>query len=278
MREPGIHITKSTFVYLLDKYGIQLTSRQLAAFLRSARDYAIPHRGFVVNQRQAKKIKSRTSSPLKDANSLANIIYMVRIKLKHFGITKIKQGDREWAEVGALVPLVNEFCTIHQLKKAEGYRAFVETGFEILGSNKKDRMAHCVSWFKNKASWINARYEVKREISQDPSPEDTRAIYDIYLSKIYEKTGMMSVNYTDPKDYVHFIRAKNLAYEVGVNYEDFVQAQFEALDFCNGIPNPEDLYSDKGYSRLVKYMSKHHYTLKPGKSKLKADVWDQFKK
>lgn len=278
MREPGIHISKSTFIYLLDKYHINLTKSQVDSFFKSAREYAIPHRGFIVNPSQAKKVKSRTSSPLKDANMLANTLYMVRVKLKHFGISKVKQGDPEWVEIGSLVPIVNEFCKIHQLTKKEGYIAYIETGFEILGSNKKDRMAHCVSWLKNKASWINSRYEVKQEIAKDDSPEETKVIYDIYISQIYEKTGMISVNYSEPKDYVHFIRARKLADEIGIEYSDFIQAQFEALEFCNGIPNPEDLYGDKGYNRLVKYMSKHNYTVKPGKSKLNQSIWDEFKK
>lgn len=279
MREPSLHIGYSTFIYLLEKYGVNMTKTQVKKFMQEARGYAIPHRGFVVQPSQAKKVEARTSSPLRDANLLANTIYLVRTKLNHFGISKIKQSDQQWSEIVQLVPLVNEFCDLHKLTKKAGYIKFVETGFEILSSSKsKANLAHCTSWLKNKASWINARYEVNQEISSDPSPQDTQIVYDLYVSHIFEKTGMVSVNYKEPKEYVNFVRAKKLADDIGISYEAYIDAQFEALDFCNGIPNLEDLYGEKGYTRVVRYVSKHGYVIKENKSNLNQNIWDQFKK
>ena len=59
------------------------------------------------------------------------------------------------------------------------------------------------------------------------------------------------------------------------DYETYIEAQFEALSFCNGIPKIEDLYGDKANQRLLTYVPKYNIPLKT--HKVEEDVWNKFK-
>ena len=83
-----------------------------------ARGYSLDHRSvFTNNKKQAQKVTNRTSSSIKDTNLLADIIYSSRIKLKHVGVTKIKQTDNQWVQLKQLVPIIEEFCSNIILRK-----------------------------------------------------------------------------------------------------------------------------------------------------------------
>ena len=66
------------------------------------------------NKKNQKILSRRTQSTVGNANMLADIIYSVRIKLKHVGVTKIKQTDNQWAQIRELVPIIDEFCSYYK--------------------------------------------------------------------------------------------------------------------------------------------------------------------
>ena len=129
-----------------------------------------------------------------------------------------------------------------------------------------------------KVDWILNKFESDKLLAEDEFPEETTKMHDIYVSLIAEKTGIWNNYKGDPLQYVNFYWAKQLANQLNVDYETFIEAQFNALDFCNGIPKLEDLGNDKAKQRLTQYLSKNGLEVKEESKMVSDDVWKDFKK
>lgn len=79
------------------------------------------------------------------------------------------------------------------------------------------------------------------------------------------------------EEYIHFYNAKLLADSLGIDYETYIEAQFNALAFCNGIPKIQDLYGEKAQQRLLKYMSENNLSLSVKPSQSSKVDWSKFK-
>lgn len=277
MREPSIHITFTKFKEIWNQVdGRKLSNKTLLEIFKMARGYSLDHRSvFTNNKKQAKKVTNRTSASISDTNLLADIIYSSRIQLKHVGVTKIKQTDSQWMQLKQLVPVVNEFCERYNLKKRQGYIIFVDTALGLMGTSKRANYAFAASWMLKQVDWIINKYEAETELLLDNHHQETKYVHDLYCSTVAEMTGLSNNYVRDSLQYVNFKRARENADEKGVDYETYIEAQFEALSFCNGIPKIEDLYGDKANQRLLTYVSKYNIPLKT--HKVEEDIWSKFK-
>ena len=280
MREPSIHITISKLQELLGKHfpvSVKELNKVTKAIATEARRYAIDTRSIqTLTQKVEKAVSSRTKSNFGDANLLADIIYSARVKLKHIGVTKIKQSDPQWAQVKQLVPTANEFCERYALDYREGYIQFVTTGLKLLSKSKKPNYNFCASWMNQRVDYILSMYEAEHLMDNDEHLQYSQEVCNIYTEEILARTGISERYTQDPLQFVNFIKARELADELGVDYETFIMAQFAALDFCKGIPRPEDLHSDKAKTRVIAYMSKHNIVAE-AKTSTKTD-WSKFKR
>lgn len=277
-REPSIHVTATKFNEMWEKLGgYKLSDDFIGKLFRMAKGYSLDHRSVLVkSQRDAKKVMPRVSSSNRDANLAADIIYSVRVKLKHVGVTKIKQTDNQWPKLKELVPIINDFCNNFGFKKREGYIAFIETGISLMGSTKRPNYGYAANWMISKADWILDKFETTKLINDDKYPQETQQVHDIYRNKILSMTGISNNYMNDPVEYVNFLKARETADRLGVDYETFIEAQFSALEFCNGIPKLEDLWNDKAVQRLTKYMSQNGLVLGTISNNDKS-LWDSFK-
>ena len=276
-REPGIHITKSVFKEIYQEvYGVIPNEVDIAYFFELARGYAIDHRSVLVKTKKSEKIISkRIGSSLGDANLLSDIIYATRVKMKHIGATKIKQSDNTWKFVKDLVPVVNEFCNRYNLSPREGYIKFVEIGLGMLSKNKRANYNYCAKWMLDRASLIDEEYSSYSQVKNDYDPEITRMIHDYYQNNVLSMTGIREDYKNNPATYSHFIKVREICDEMGLDPEVWVDAQFAALSFCNGIPKVEDLDSDKAKQRVINYVSQHD--IKPKTKQISNDTWASFK-
>lgn len=280
MRLPGIHISIDTFKEIINKLDINISDKQIMDIFKMARGYSFDHRSVIINQNKklTNQVVSRVKSSTRDANLLADIIYSVRTKMKHVGVFKIKQTDTQWTHIKELVPTINDFCNKYDLNKREGYICFVETGLKLLASTKRANFNFCVSWMLQKVDWILKVYDIENLIAKDKYPQETREVHDIYVNRILEMTGIPNNYINNSSDYFNFLKARELADKLGVDYETFIESQFEALAFCNGIPNISDLWGDKASQRLSQYVFKNGLTLTPESKKVTKDIWEDFKK
>lgn len=276
-RSPSIHASKETLLKVIKKLG-PIDESNLDQALLLCRRESLDHRSVMVDTMVAKKaVEVRTNSTLGDANLLATVIYSVRVKLKHIGVQKIKQSDSAWGQLKQIVPSINDFCDSYSYEKREGYICFITNAIELFqkkSNNKNYRFFP--SWVLSNMDTIIEVYQAKDEISSDRSPNDTLEVYDIYQAVVLNMTGFTSNYKENPVDYVHFVRCKNFIFSINVDPEDFILAQFEALEFCNGIPSLRDLYGDKAQQRLVQYASKHNLSIRR-ESTISNSVWDSFK-
>lgn len=277
-RSPSIHVNRETIIKVIKKLGKIDESNIDEVFLLCRRE-SLDHRSVMVDTMVAKKtIDVRTNSSLGDANLLATVIYSVRVKLKHIGVQKIKQSDSSWGQLKQIVPSINDFCDTFSLEHREGYIDFISNAIELFqkkSSNKNYRFFP--AWILSNMDSIIEIYQAKDEISQDSNPKYTLEVYEIYQSLVLSMTGFTSNYKENPQEYVHFVRCKDFIFKVNVDPEDFIMAQFEALEFCNGIPQLKDLYGDKAQQRLVQYASKHNLSIRK-EVKISDSIWDSFKK
>lgn len=280
-RDPGIHITKSRFIEIWKSLSnTPLPKEFLDSFFKKARENTQDNRSlYISNKKQQDKASSRIRSSISDANLLADIIYSNRVKLKHIGVTKIKQNEPQWIQIKELVPIINNFCSTHRFQKRKGYLEFIEIGFKLLSQTNRPNYQYCSSWFIKNASTIISYYDSLKSLNGDNNPVGTREIYGIYTNKVLEMVGVSNNYKSQPDKYIYFLRAREMADNIGVDYEDFINAQFEALEFCNGIPNIEDLSNEKANQRLVRYLSNHNLNINYQKPTLVENFdWDDFKK
>lgn len=263
MREPSIHIKLSDFNNLNKKLRLGLNQDQVASLFKEARSLSNLQRSAVnLNKKISDKIQKGTTTVVGDAQLLADIIYSTRISLKHLGVTKIKQSDPQWSSLKELAQVINEFCDANSLDRRKGYIEFVKVGLELAKNTKRSNMNYFGSWARQKSGWIIDTWVASRDIAQDSFPGGTEQLARYYKDKVLEITGIPPIiKKEDATTYVNFIKAREQADEMGLDYETYIDAQFEALEFCNGIPQIIDLTNKKAYERTIKYLGKHKITL-----------------
>lgn len=269
MRKPSIHIDIDTFSSILEKLG-KVDSSNLEEFFVLARRKPLNNRSITISNDKLKKEAIRICQSSKgDAFIMADIIYASRIKLKHRGIKKIKPDSREWLQLKELTKLANQFCKDFDLPTREGFIKYIEIGFSKISSFRV-YLSKLISMYEV----ICREYEAMLNMNEDDDKEATLELHNIFVNTIADKTGLYERYDNKPDKMVAFYKARLLADELGVDYDTFIEAQFEALDWCNGIPAPDSLYGDKAKERLNKYLYQNHISLE---TKSKKSFWESLK-
>ena len=113
MRDPSIHIKESDLIELLKGY---IPKGKVLEITKKAKKNASIKRTMVAtNQKQRKVVNTLLSSDKEDASLVALIIQMLRIKLGHTGVRKIKENGREWPQIKELTNACNSFCEVNNL-------------------------------------------------------------------------------------------------------------------------------------------------------------------
>lgn len=283
-KDPSIHITYSQFLTLIKELGLKVSGPKAKLLFQKARQISLDHRSVVVSNRKklTEKLEHRVKATIGDTNLLAQTIYALRIKRKHIGVSKIKQSDSAWTVLKDLTNMVNEFCTQYELPTKAGFVKFVETGFNLMETSNFKNYSNCHNFLKKNYDKIINRYEADQALANDIDPRGTKEIYEAFNRRVIEMSGIYD-NYTsNPFHYVNFLKARELADDLGVDYEIFMDAQFYALAFCHGIPNLEDLHGEKARQRLSQYLSKtggiQRNKIQKQLNKPNQSVWADFKK
>lgn len=274
-REPSIHVTRSVLIGIVKELDIKLSKPNIDRIMKAARGLSADNRSMIAKASQRRQVR-KTEGTIKEANLVAEIIYSIRVKLRHVGATKIKQGDPAWGQIRELVPILNQFCEKYDLQKRKGYIDFITIGFDLLGKNKRANYSYCANWMLKHADQITSTYDANAQVREDPYPENTREILNIYQSKVMDMSGMYVDYANNPKEYAYFIGARQLADKWGIDYETFMNAQFASLEFCKGIPRTWDLCNEKAEQRLAQYIAKNG--IQVHRSFIEESTWDDFKK
>ena len=276
-RMPSLHILKCNLEDIIKELG-PITLDNLDIVMARGRKISIENRSLQINEtKKSKETARRLVGSIGDANLLADLIYSVRIKLKHVGVTKIKQTDSQWANIKELTQVINDFCVSKGLEQRAGYIKYITIGLKLLATSPKPNYTYCAKWMIQKASWIISEYDNTELLRQDSDKKGTLDLYNCYITEVAERTGIYNYFSDDTTKMVCMLKARELSDNYGADYETFIKAQFTALEFCGGIPRPQDLYGDKASERLIKYVGNNGITLESHKEKNNID-WNQFKK
>ena len=60
------------------------------------------------------------------------------------------------------------------------------------------------------------------------------------------------------------------------NVFQFLDAQFEALAWCNGLPEPSQMYNDKAIERYNKYLYKNKDKRTLDEPQVEGSLWDSI--
>ena len=272
-RSPSIHITKSQFEGILNT--LEVDNFPVEAFFVIARKEAINHRAVLVsNNKNTKKVSNILLASKGDAALVADILYATRIKLKHRGVRKINESNsREWANCKKLAEVCNTFCEDFKFDTREGFIKYIETGLKRM-TDYRNVMQRLLSMQEN----ITNQVEAELELKGDKDPGFTKDIHDEFIKRVASVTGIYESYEHQPEKYVHFLRIHNLMDEKDWNVFQFLDAQFEALAWCNGLPEPSQMYNDKAIERYNKYLYKNKDKRTLDEPQVEGSLWDKIRK
>ena len=268
IREPSIHITKSHFADVCNELGIAVPINQ---FFQLAKRRAVNTRSITVsNKKLQRQVNKVTLADTGDASLFASILYAERIKLKHRGIKKINESSgRDWDMCKNLTNICNSFCQEYGLKIREGYIKYIEIGISRMEGNHRNLLQRLISMSEN----IFTQYQDEQELKDDPNPWITNQGFEYYIQKIARVTGIYD-NKKDPSKLIVFKRLGEKLKEPKV-IQSWIDAQFYALSYVNGIPSIPDLLSEKALERYNKYLYKiKHKEELPQEENL--NLWDKI--
>jgi hypothetical protein len=273
MREPSIHITKSQFEEILNT--LEVDNFPVEAFFVIARKEAINHRAVLVsnNKKNTKRVNNILLASKGDAALVADILYATRIKLKHRGVRKINESNsREWANCKKLAEICNTFCEDFKLDTREGFIKYIETGLKRM-TDYRNVMQRLLSMQENITNQVDAEIEL-----QNSDLKLTKEIHDYFIGKIAKATGIYESYENQPEKYVHFAKVGDFLKEEGWDYKTFIDAQFESLAWCNGLPDIAQMYTDKAIERYNKYLYKNkNKQLLEDEPIVEGSLWDKIK-
>ncbi len=272
MREPSIHITKSQFEEILNT--LEVDNFPVEAFFVIARKEAINHRAVLVsNNKNTKRVNNILLAFKGDAALVADIIYATRIKLKHRGVRKIRETEpRNWAVCKKIAELCNQFCEDFQLDTREGFIKYIELGIKKMDGNYNNLLNRLSSMSEK----ISDLYSAILEMEDDSG--NAKAIHDYFIKRVADVTGIYESFVNQPDKYIHFVRLDKFLSEKGWNPTQFIDAQFESLAWCNGLPEPSQMYNDKAIERYNKYLFKHKNHSQSEEPKVEGSLWSKINK
>lgn len=249
-RDPSIHVNYTEFQAICRELGISV---QIAEqFFAMARKKSLNTRVVVVTkQSRRKQVNNLLLANLGDAYLIADVIYAVRVRLKQRGVRKINENNtRDWTNCKKLAEICNTFCNDFNLETREGFIKYVEIGISRM-SDTRNLVQRLINMQEN----ITEDYEAQLELSKlsRSQLELVIRIKDYFYSQIAEATGIYERDNKADK-LIHFFKLKQLCDNNDWDYFKFIDAQFESLAWCNGIPNIRDLSDDKAIERYNKYL------------------------
>lgn len=257
---------------LVNQFG-EVTENNLGDFFIKARKYSVDNRSISIsNDKLRKDLTRRVSSNKGDADLMADIIYSTRIKLKHRGVKRINPNHKDWLQLKELSELCNQFAEEFGMGTRECYVWYVTNGTKKCSSSR-GLLSKLINMYEPLAKQYEAYLTIERLTkSQKLVVED---IHDYYCNKVAAKTGMYTPYRDDLITYQVFIKVMEITERYNISGEDYIDSQFDALDWTGQFPQPNTLISEKSLHRLNQYLYKQGTTIP--KVSPSDDFWDKLK-
>ena len=149
-----------------------------------------------------------------------------------------------------LADICNSFCQDLKLETRAGYIKYIEIGISRMEGKCTNILQRLISMSEN----IFQQAMDEEELKEDQNPWLTNQGFEYYIQKIAKVTGI----YDNKKDPTKLVVFKRLGEKLKdpIIIQKWIDAQFYALAFVNGIPAINDLLSEKALERYNKYLYK----------------------
>jgi DNA repair exonuclease SbcCD nuclease subunit len=118
---------------------------------------------------------------------------------------------------------------------------------------------------------IVKEYEALEVIRTDKNPEQTAAAHEIYRKMVAERVGFSQSYEKLPEKYACFVEVATRCAELKISLTYYMKAQFEAMDWRSGMPDPYQLIGLKADERVYKYCYENGIKLKAATPEKKID-------
>lgn len=254
MRDPSLHIKRSDLINIIstllpDSYNHEIFVDRL---IKLSAPHSVSSRSIhVPNNRIEKKVNKLIQSSRLDGDMFSNLLYLIRKKLRHVGVTQAKPGSKDWEAIKECAANAIEFCSEFDLEKKAGFQEYIKIGISKM-------KIFNIRKFPSLHEQISNTYQAMRIVKDDDEPEFTEFLYKEYSSTILTNTGIFEDMKSDPEKYSNFVLARKQAKKLNVALDLYMEAQFDGLSFTNGIPHPHQLHGVKATERLYKYLYKQN--------------------
>ena len=274
MRDPSIHITKKKFESILAQ--LEVSYFPIDQFFLMARRNSIDSRAVIIkNKADRKKANDIILAKHGDAYLAADILYSIRIKLNHRGVQKIKEGSVDWARCKELADICNEFCRVYDLETRSGFITYIETGIKVL-KNSRNLLTSLISKSEYVFSYYDSYHKVSEYMSNSSIKREIEEIHNYYTGYIAKYTGIYESFMENPEKVLHLCKLRDILKENHWDYKEYINAQFDALSFCNGIPSIENIYKPKAIGWFNKYLFKNNYTQDSDDPIVEGGLWSKI--
>lgn len=256
-RIPSIHITQGVLRDILKVHLPFDVDNLVKEIMQAGKLYPLNHRKILAtNQNLAKKAEKLNLSHTDKAMLFSQVLTMCRKQLRHVGINIIKPGSKDWLMIKEGAKLALSFCEDFDLPQKKGYTIYCNIGLE-----KMSKFA--LTKFNTLHPQICEAYKATLDM-KGISVEATERVHKLYRQKIIDRTGSCIDYSKTPEKYIYFSTVALKCKELGLSIEHYIQAQFEGLEWAQGIPEPTQLVGIKAEERLQRYMFKNK--IKAGKA------------
>jgi hypothetical protein len=244
MRDPSIHIRKSDLHKILKRAGYEDPSTIVEDIFRVSGKYALKGRGLLIDKAYLdKKMKRETKAT--DINILSFYkIYSMMVRQEHkYSPKKLKTTDsRRMAQVANILTDAMEFSDNFDLPYEEGYKKYIEIAL---------RKGPSISTLQG--SLESTQLEYKAELDLLDGKDIANELKEVYSKYLLSYTGQEYK--IDSKPILSkFKKAGLWCIENDIEFEDFIKALFQGLEWKKGIPSPSMFSSDYGKQLVYEYL------------------------
>lgn len=245
MKDPTIHIRKSTLRDIINAYGVLFSEELLNFIMEEARPHNITSRTLVVTNAAGKRDYAKAKEEVEGENDTVTFnatLNNERKRLFHI-FTPITKQDNAWGTLTKLANIGNQMADDFKLSKPQAYAIYIRLA---VGLMRKGYALNKMASYKDR---IYELYATELEVTRDGNAEGTKVLAQIYYEEAEKFYGK------DPKrldeDKVHFMKAREMADTIPADYESFVMAQIQGLEFTGNFPEPYQLYSAQAEHRYL---------------------------
>lgn len=252
MRDPSIHIKKSDLFKVFQTLKIEM---DIPEFMKECNKYTIYNRQVLqVSKQEEKQLQHFKEYATPHVKTFNYHLEKERRRRKH-RVRRIHKTSKQYPTLVKISANANQFCELFNINKDKGFKLYINRALDIMPKYTLNRFIY---YHDKIITW----YEDLEFMKKHPLQALATDIKDYYK----ERTGLTTVVSEVP-----FYMCAEIVDELNCNYTDYVDAQFDGMEWLGVFPTPTQLTTDKAKERYQNSL------LKTNKSELPIEYLNRIK-